>query len=87
MSKRRTRLDEDDLKDFLAQALKLNGYLDEDAKVIGIEFKTKKIKKGGDYYKDGVDDPEYPGEVEVVQWVKVLSEVPKKRSSDEPEGE
>ncbi len=84
MGKRRIRLDEQDLKDFLGPALASSGYMDKNAEIIGFEFKTKRIKRGGDYYKDGVDDPEYPGEVEIIQWIKVLTDTGhRKRDDDE----
>ena len=78
MGKRRIKLNEDDLKSFLGSALRDAGYM-VDAEIVGFEYTTKTIKKGGDYYKDGVDDPEYSGEVEVVKFIKVLTETVKRR--------
>lgn len=83
MSKRRIKLNEDDLKSFLTSALRSSGYMTEESEIIGFEYTTKTIKKGGDFYKDGVDDPEYPGEVEVVKFVKVLTETIRRRKSEE----
>jgi hypothetical protein len=84
VSKRRIRLDEQDLKDFLGSALRSSGYMNEDAQILGFEYKTKKIKKGGDYYADGVADKDYPGEVEEVVWIKVLTETKGKKEREEP---
>lgn len=88
MSKRRIKLNEDDLKSFLGSSLRASGFMDEDSEIIGFEYKVKRIKKGGDYYKDGIDDPEYPKDgVEEVVMIKVLTETKRKRSSktEEPE--
>ena len=82
MGKRRVRFDEDDLKIIFEQFMR-DQYLQEDGRIIGFEYKTRKIKRGGDYYKDGVDDPDYPGEVEVVQWIKVLIDTSGRRKNDE----
>jgi len=75
---RRVRLDEDDLVVMLTPMLAEQGYIAEGHKIIGFEYQTRTIKKGGDYYKDGVNDKDYPGEVEVIKWLKVLIG-PKKR--------
>ena len=69
---RRTRLDEDDLIVMLTPTLTEQGYIQEGHKILGFEYKTRTLKKGGDYYKDGVNDKDYPGEVEVIKWIKVL---------------
>lgn len=70
---RRVRLDEDDLIVFLRPMMEEQGYITEGHEILGFEYKTRKIKKGGDYYKDGVKDGEYPPEgVEEVRWIKVL---------------
>lgn len=87
MAKRRIRLDEEDLKAFLGGALQAAGYMDEDAEIIGFEYKTRTIKKGGDYYKDGVNAKDYPGEVEEVRWIKVLTETKGRREREQPEPE
>lgn len=89
MGKRRIKLNEDDLKSFLGSALRSSGFMTEDSEIIGFEYTTKTIKKGGDFYKDGVDDPEYKGEVEVVKFIKVLTETSRRRSSkvEEPSDE
>jgi hypothetical protein len=83
---KRTRLDEEDLKIFLTPGLEEQGYIPEGHVILGFEYKTRTIKKGGDYYKDGVEDKDYPGEVEVIKWIKVLIG-PKKRQQvkEEPE--
>ena len=87
MSKRRIKLNEDDLKSFLTIGLRSSGFMTEHSKIIGFEYKTKRIKKGGDYYKDGIDDPEYPKDgVDEVVMVKVLTETIEPRNKkDEPE--
>lgn len=87
MGKRRIRLDENDLVAFLTPALADAGYLDEGAQIVGFEFKTKRIKRGGDYYKDGVSDPDYPGEVEIVRWIKVLTDTGRRRRKEEDDVE
>jgi hypothetical protein len=79
---RRVRLDEDDLTVFLAPILQEQGYIQEGHAILGFEYKTRTIKKGGDYYKDGVTDKDYPGEVEVIKWIKVLIGPSKKRERD-----
>ena len=87
MSKRRIKLDEDDLRDFLTIGLRSSGYMTEHSKIIGFEYKTKRIKKGGDYYKDGIDDPDYPKDgVDELIFVKVLTETiePRGKKEDEP---
>lgn len=77
---RRVRLDEDDLVVFLTPMMQEQGYIAEGHQILGFEYKTRKIKKGGDYYKDGVKDGEYPAEgVEEVRWVKVLVGPAKRR--------
>ena len=82
---RRVRLDEDDLISFLRPALEEQGYIPEEHEILGFEYKTRKIKRGGDYYKDGVKDGEYPPEgVEEVKWIKVLIG-PRKKREREPE--
>jgi hypothetical protein len=88
MSKRRIKLNEDDLKSFLGEGLRSAGFMDVDSEILGFEYKVKRIKKGGDYYKDGIDDPEYPKDgVDEVVMIKVLTETKRKRSSktEEPE--
>ena len=81
---RRVRLDEDDLISFLRPALEEQGYIAEGHEILGFEYKTRRIKKGGDYYKDGVKDGEYPPEgVEEVKWIKVLVGPSKKRERDQ----
>jgi hypothetical protein len=83
VSKRRIKLNEDDLKAFLTTALRDAGFMTAESEILGFEYTTKTIKKGGDFYKDGVDDPEYKGEVEVVKFVKVLTETKHRRSSED----
>ena len=88
---RRVRLDEEDLVVFLTPALTAQGYIAEDHKILGFEYKTKKIKRGGDYYKDGVKDGEFPPEgVDEVVWLKVLVGPSKRRKAEgdeEPAGD
>ena len=84
---RRVRLDADDLIVFLTPVLEEQGYITEGHKIVGFEYKTRKIKKGGDYYKDGVKDGEYPAEgVDEIQWIKVLI-APSKRVKTEVQDE
>lgn len=88
MSKRRIKLNEDDLKSFLTMGLRSSGYMTEHSKIIGFEYTVKRIKKGGDYYKDGITDPDYPADgVDEVKFVKVLTETiePRRKKEDEPE--
>lgn len=81
---RRVRLDEDDLIVFLRGPLEEQGYIQEGHEILGFEYKTKKIKKGGDYYKDGVKDGEYPPEgVDEVRWIKVLVGPGRRRKAKE----
>ena len=87
MGKRRIKLNEDDLKAFLTTALADAGYMDEGAHIVGFEYKTKTIKRGGDYYKDGVNDKDYPGEVEVVKFIKVLTDTGRRRKQEDDPGE
>ena len=82
---RRTRLDEEDLVVMLTPTLQEQGYIAEGNSILGFEYKTRTIKKGGDYYKDGVDDKDYPGEVEVIKWIKVLIGPGKRQKKIEPE--
>lgn len=80
---RRVRLDEDDLISFLRPQLEEQGYIAEDHEILGFEYKTHRIKKGGDYYKDGLKDDEYPPEgVDEVKWIKVLIGPAKKRERE-----
>lgn len=82
MAKRRIKLNEEDLKAFLSDALRSSGYMTDDAEIVGFEYKTRTIRKGGDYYKDGVDDKDYPGEVEVVKFIKVLTDTGRQRKGE-----
>lgn len=85
---RRVRLDEDDLIVYLRGPLEEQGYIAEGHQILGFEYKTRKIKKGGDYYKDGVKDGEYPPEgVEEIKWIKVLIGPAKRRKKDEDDVE
>jgi hypothetical protein len=84
MTKRRIKLNEDDLKSFLTMSLRSSGFMTEESEIIGFEYKVKRIKKGGDYYKDGIDDPDYPNDgVEEVVMVKVLTETKARKNKDE----
>lgn len=81
---RRIRLDPEDLIAYLKPELTATGYIAEGHEIKGFEYKTKKIKKGGDYYKDGVKDGEFPPEgVEELVWLKVLVGPAKRQKSDE----
>ena len=83
---RRVRLDEDDLIVFLTPVLQEQGYIAEGHKIIGFEYKSRKIKKGGDFYKDGVKDGEYPPDgVDEIQWIKVLIGPDKRQKVEETE--
>jgi hypothetical protein len=83
LGKRRHRLDEADLIDFLTIALQGSGYMTADEHIIGLEFKTRKIRAGGDYYKDPIDGTEPPGGVELVRWVKVLTDTGRQKATEE----
>ena len=81
---RRVRLDTDDLISYLRPSLEEQGYIAEGHEIIGFEYKTRRIKKGGDYYKDGVKDGEFPPEgVEEIKWIKVLIGPMKKREREQ----
>jgi hypothetical protein len=81
---RRVRLDEEDLVVMLGPALAEQGYIPEGHEILGFEYKTKRIRKGGDYYRDGVKDGEYPPEgVDEVRWIKVLVGPAKRRQREE----
>jgi hypothetical protein len=54
MSTRKIKLNEDDLKSFLGLALQSSGYMQEGQKIVGFEYRTRDIKREGDYYKDGM---------------------------------
>lgn len=85
---RRVRLDEDDLIVFLTGPLMEQGYIAEGHKILGFEYKSRKIKKGGDYYKDGVKDKDFPADgVEEVRWIKVLVGPSKKRAEAQEDPE
>lgn len=79
MSKRKIKLNEDDLKSFIGDALKSSGFLTDDAEIIGFEYKTKAIKRGGDYYKDPADPSDK--DPEIVKFIHVFTETKRKRSS------
>ena len=76
---RRTRLDEDDLKSILGDAMR-GTWFDEGAEIVAIEFRTRSLKRGGDYYRDvaGPDDRD----VEVVKSVVVVTRSRKNDSDD-----
>ena len=89
---RRIRFDEGDLKIIFSQFMEPGGFIHEGEDIIGFEYKTRRIKKGGDYYKDGITDPDYPADgVEVITWVKVLlskgkrSKVEKEEPNEKPD--
>jgi hypothetical protein len=81
MAKRKIKLNEDDLKSFLGSALKSSGFLTEDAEIIGFDYKTKAIKRGGDYYKDPADPSDK--DPEIVKFITVFTETKKTRKKDE----
>lgn len=81
---RRVRLDTEDLMVFLRGPMEEQGYIAEGHQILGFEYKTRKIKRGGDYYKDGVKDGEYPTEgVDEIQWIKVLIGPGKKKDREQ----
>ena len=83
---RRVRLDTDDLIVFLKPVLEEQGYIAEGHQIIGFEYKTRKIKRGGDYY-DPIKDGEVPPEgIEIVKWIKVLIG-PERRKKHDDENE
>lgn len=77
------RLDEDALTDLLTGALADAGLLREGERIVGYEYKTRRIRKGGDYYKDAVG----PGETEAeeVRWLRVLLETSRSRKEETEE--
>ena len=86
MSKRKVKLNEDDLKSFLGDALRASGYMDAESDIIGFEYITKAIKRGGDYYKDPAEPNDK--DPEIVKFIKVHTETKRKRrTNDEPEQE
>ncbi len=86
MGKRRIRLDEEDLVVLLEPALRSSGFMAEDTHIVGFEYKTRRIRRGGDYY-DSLGPEEMPPEgVEVVRWIKVLTDT-KRRKHEESEDE
>jgi hypothetical protein len=87
MGRRRIRLDEEDLRSILEEHMR-GTWFPEDGKIVGIELRTKNIKKGGDYYKDGVDDPDYPKDgIEVVRWIRVMVESSSRKEERDGESE
>lgn len=80
MAKRKIKLNEDDLKSFLGDALRSAGYLNEDSEIIGFDYKVKAIKRGGDYYKDPADPSDK--DPELVKFVTVHTETKRKRQSN-----
>jgi len=86
VSKRKVKLNEDDLKSFLGDALRASGYMDAESDIIGLEYITKAIKRGGDYYKDPAEPSDK--DPEIVKFIKVHTETKRKRrTNDEPEQE
>lgn len=91
MSKKRIRLDEEDLIVLLGDALRAGGFMEEDAEILGFEYKTRTIKRGGDYYDDvvkpGDPDLERPEAIEIIKWIKVLTDTKQRKREPEPEEE
>lgn len=81
MGKRKIKLNEDDLRSFLGDALRSAGYLDEESEIIGFDYKVKAIKRGGDYYKDPADPSDK--DPELVKFVTVFTETKHRRKKDE----
>jgi hypothetical protein len=86
---RRIRLDEDDLRDYLTPLLAEQGYIKDDHEILGFEYRTRTIKRGGDYYRDEVKsgDAPPPEGVEVIRWIKVLVGPPKRTRREEERSE
>ena len=85
MSIRKIKLNEDDLKSFLTAALRDAGYMDEESEIVGFDYRTKAIKRGGDYYKDPADPADK--DPEIVKFVTVFTETKRKRRSKESSDE
>jgi len=81
MAKRKIKLNEDDIRGFLTDALRSAGYMDETAEIIDLEYVTKAIKRGGDYYKDPADPSDK--DPELVKFIKVHTETKSRRKKEE----
>jgi hypothetical protein len=79
--KRKIRLDADSLMNLLEAGLRDAGYLAGHGRVVELEYQTRTIKEGGDYYTDLVE-PGYEGHVEVVKWIRVLTDTPDKKEDE-----
>jgi len=83
MGKRILKLNEDDLVSFLGPALRSSGYMAEDQDIEGFTYSTRKIRKGGDFYKDVISDPMDTSEAEEVKFIKVLMSTRRRKKSEE----
>lgn len=70
MSKRIVKFDEDDLKVIFEGYMEHAGFKTEEQEIVGFAYGFRRIKKGGDFYKDVVDKD--GPDVERVKWIKVL---------------
>jgi hypothetical protein len=85
MAKRIVKFDEDDLKVIFESYMEHAGFKSEDQEIVGFGYGFRRIKKGGDFYKD-VADADGP-DVERVKWVKVVMVEKGRKREEEPEDE
>lgn len=86
MGKRSHRLDEEDLLIYLTEGLLDRGYMTADEEITGLEFRTKRVKKGGWYHEDASNLPD--DQVDVVKWIKVhTAEKRRRRTAEEIEAD
>jgi hypothetical protein len=80
MSKKVVKFDEDDLKVIFGDWMPHGGFLGHGEEIVGFTFKTRPVKKGGDYY-----EPINPGdEIEEIRYVQVhVQDAPRKRDETE----
>ena len=69
---RRITFTDDDMRVIFRDHMLSSGFLQEDQEIVGFEFRTKRIKKDGDFYKDPADPNDPDDQVEVVRKVIVL---------------
>ncbi len=70
---RKIMFTEDDLKVIFKDWMPGAGFLQDGQEIVGFEFRTRRIKAGGDYTKDAIPEGlEYDGPVEEVKKLYVL---------------
>jgi hypothetical protein len=87
MAKRILKLTEEDLIAFLEPSLRASGWMADDLNIVGFTYSTRKLRKGGDFYKDVINDPHDTSEAEEVKFVKVLMQSGRKKKEEQPEEE